>query len=150
MKWVLLFFCLIGPAFASGGPKKFDAQVKVQDRIFFVQVAQTPEEWHRGLMYVNNLADNQGMFFWGETDKVQSFWMKNTSLALDIIFIDRDFKIVHIEKEAVPFSTNSRSSLKPARHVLEIRGGLSDHYGFKTGDRVVFNRGARLLPGTKN
>jgi uncharacterized membrane protein (UPF0127 family) len=108
----------------------------IRGHSFVVEMAKTDEDWRRGLMFREKLAAHEGMFFWGEQERVQSFWMKNTLVPLDMIFISAQMKIVKIEKEAKPETETSHSSEVPAMHVLEILGGLSDRYGFKTGDLV--------------
>lgn len=67
-----------------------------------------------------------------------SFWMRNTPIALDMIFIDRHGTIVGIVEQAAPFSTDARSVAAPSQYVLEINGGLTRRHGIRAGDRVRF------------
>ena len=78
------------------------------------------------------------MIFLFPSESEHSFWMKNTPIPLDMIFINRDRKIVGIVEEAVPFSTDSRSVPGASQFVLEINGGLSKRHGIKAGDSVQF------------
>jgi uncharacterized protein len=106
---------------------------------FHVEIAATPEKREVGLMYRRELPPNRGMLFIFPAEKVNSFWMKNTPIPLDMIFISRERKIVGIVHETVPFSLDGRSVSVPSQYVLEINGGLSHRYGFKAGDLVRFD-----------
>ena len=90
-------------------------------------------------MYRRELPSDHGMLFIFPVEKVNSFWMKNTPIPLDMIFISRERKIVGIVHETVPFSLDGRSVSVPSQYVLEINGGLSRRYGFKAGDVVKFD-----------
>src|SRR5262245_22044720 len=105
---------------------------------FAVEVADTPSKRALGLQYRRDLAADRGMIFLFPAESIQSFWMKNTPLPLDMIFIDRERKIVGIVEQTVPFSLDSRSVNAPSQFVLEINGGLSKRHGIKVGDRVRF------------
>jgi uncharacterized membrane protein (UPF0127 family) len=111
---------------------------------FQVELAATPEKRELGLMYRRYLPGTHGMLFIFPNERENSFWMKNTPLPLDMIFISRDRKIVGIVHETVPFSLDGRSVGIPSQYVLEINGGLSRKYGFKTGDPVRFDN---IAPG---
>ena len=103
-----------------------------------VEVADTPAKRSMGLQYRNELGEDQGMLFLFPSEGAQSFWMKNTPLPLDMIFISSDLKIVGIIRQAVPFSTTSLAVSAPSQFVLEIKGGLSRRSGIETGDSVRF------------
>jgi len=111
--------------------------VTIRGHHFWVDLAETPAQWQKGLMNREKLAPHEGMLFWADEDRVQSFWMKNTLVSLDMIFIDKNLKIVSIAEKTEQLSEKSHSSGKPARYVLEILGGLSHRYGFKAGDSVL-------------
>jgi len=106
---------------------------------FQVEVADTPAKRELGLQYRRDLALDRGMIFLFPAESGHSFWMKNTPIPLDIIFISKDRKIVGIVEQAVPFSTESRSVPGASQFVLEINGGLSERYGIKAGDTVQFH-----------
>ncbi len=106
--------------------------------VFQVEVADTPAKRELGLQYRRELAADRGMIFLFPAPSVQSFWMKNTPLPLDMIFIASDRKIVGIVEQTVPFSLDSRSVGRPSQFVLEINGGLAKGHGIKAGDAVRF------------
>ena len=91
-----------------------------------------------GLQYRRDLAPDRGMIFLFPDEAIQSFWMKNTPLALDMIFISSNRKIIGIVEQTAPFSLDARSVNAPSQFVLEINGGLSKRHGIKAGDSVRF------------
>lgn len=103
-----------------------------------VEVAATPAQQSLGLMYRKELGANAGMLFVFDTSVEHPFWMKNTVLPLDMIFLGDDRKIVGIVKDAVPFTTSSRTVGAPSRYVLEVNAGFSEKHGVKAGDLVTF------------
>ena len=105
-----------------------------------VEVAATPERQSLGLMYRKDLAESAGMLFVFAETSEHSFWMKNTVLPLDMIFIGEDQRIVGIVRDAVPFTTTPRSVGAPSRYVLEVNAGFSDRHGLQRGDRVTFEQ----------
>jgi len=122
----------------DSGPRVIISTKNGKELVLRVEVVETPAKRALGLQYRNELADDQGMLFLFRFETVQSFWMKNTPLSLDMIFIGSDFKIVGIIHQAVPFSTASLSVSAPSQFVLEIKGGLSRLSGIEAGDRVRF------------
>lgn len=104
---------------------------------FTVEVARTEEEQAYGLMNRNELASDQGMIFPFAQVRQASFWMKDTLIPLDIIFIRADGTIANIEN-AVPLSLDPVMSLGPVAAVLEIPGGRSAELGIKPGDKVTW------------
>lgn len=105
---------------------------------FQVEVADTPAKREMGLQYRRELADDRGMIFIFPVESQQSFWMKNTPIPLDMIFINRDHKIVGIIEQTTPFSLDPRSVATPSRYVLEIKGALAKRHGIQAGDSVRF------------
>jgi len=91
-------------------------------------------------MYRNELPAFGGMLFIFPQESPLSFWMKNTSLPLDIIYINADFTIVHIAENTTPYSTAQIPSKQPAKYVLEVNGGFCQHHGIVAEDRVEFSR----------
>lgn len=106
---------------------------------YYLELAQTLEEQKRGLMDRRHMAADFGMLFVYETAKPQSFWMKNTLMSLDMIFIGADERIVSIVERAEPRSLTPRSSKGDAKYVLELIGGESSRAGIQRGDRVEFS-----------
>jgi uncharacterized protein len=103
---------------------------------FTVEVAATSPQQAKGLMFRTELADDRGMVFpFGET-RMASFWMKNTPIPLDIIFIRADGKIENIAENTIPYSTDTVESTAPVAAVLELRGGLTGERGIAPGDVV--------------
>ena len=103
---------------------------------FTVEVAAAPEEQERGLMFRQSVAPDKGMIFPMGQPRVATFWMKNTLIPLDMIFIRGDGTIARIEPNTVPMSLDMVSSLEPVTAVLELAGGRSAELGIRAGDRV--------------
>jgi len=99
-------------------------------------VARDESSRLRGLMSHGRMERVKGMYFSFEREEPRSFWMKNTYIPLDIIFIDSDNRIVSIQKYARPLSQSSLPSEGPAKYVLELNAGLSDELGINSGDMV--------------
>lgn len=103
---------------------------------FKVELADTPEAQARGLMFRDTLGDNEGMIFPSAAPEPRSFWMKNTPLSLDIIFIGTDGRVLNIAANTVPYSLDSVRSDGWASAVLELRAGRAAELGIVPGDRV--------------
>jgi uncharacterized protein len=110
-----------------------------------VEVAATPESRTRGLMWREELPAGQGMLFIFPREEVQSFWMRNTLIPLDMIFIDARGRIVGIIERAEPRTLTGRSVGVPGRYVLEVPGGWSQSVGLKRGGTVEF-QGLEAIP----
>ncbi|MCL9982439.1 MAG: DUF192 domain-containing protein [Erythrobacter sp.] len=105
---------------------------------FKVELAASPEAQARGLMFRTELGDNEGMIFPSAVPEPRSFWMKNTPLSLDIIFIGPDGRIANVEANTVPYSLDSVTSKGPASGVLELRAGRAKELGIVAGDLVTY------------
>ncbi len=103
---------------------------------FTVEVAKTPEQQARGLMYRRSLARDRGMVFPYDPPQTVGFWMKNTLIPLDIIFIRADGRIARIAANTTPLSLDPVPSGEPVATVLEIRGGRAAELGIREGDLV--------------
>ena len=101
-----------------------------------VEFAKNDEERALGLMYRSSMDEHQGMWFIFPEEAPRSFYMRNTEIPLDIIYLDKDKKVVSIAKNARPYDETSLPSEKPAMYVLEINGGLADKWGIERGDRM--------------
>lgn len=130
---------LHGVAACQGEPKVTISTKQGRQVTFQVEVADTPAKREMGLQYRRQLTDDRGMIFIFPVESQQSFWMKNTPIPLDMIFINRDHKIVGIVEQTTPFSLESRSVPAPSTYVLEIKGGLAKHYTIQAGDSVRFD-----------
>ena len=113
-----------------------DSLIKTLD----IEFAETEYDRETGLMYRKSIKDNQGMLFIMDTEKIQSFYMKNTEISLDVIYINSKMEIVSFQKNTKPLDPTSLPSTGPAKYVLEIKGGLSDVWQLKEGDLVSFNK----------
>jgi len=109
-----------------------------------LEVAATPAERERGLMYRSSLAEGRGMLFVFDQDGNHTFWMRNTLIPLDMLFIARDGMVVGIHANATPLSTANISVGKPSRYVLEVPGGWTARHGIAAGAQVEF-RGLNAL-----
>ncbi|MHA6298978.1 DUF192 domain-containing protein [Devosia sp. CAU 1758] len=110
------------------------------DHDFAVEVVDTPETRAKGLMYVQELAADAGMLFDFQQERPVSFWMRNTYIPLDLLFIEADGTILNIHENARPHDTTSIPSAGPVQFVLEIPGGRSTELGIAAGDQVEHAR----------
>ena len=116
-------------------------EIRLKKYYFTVEVSRTSEETSKGLMFREHLPHNKGMLFIFQDEKVRPFYMKNTIIPLDIIWIDKDKKIVFIKANAQPCAKDPCPSIYPdkkAMYVLELNAGVSDDIGLEIGDEVVF------------
>ncbi len=105
-----------------------------------LEVAKTPAQRAKGLMFRGSLPDDRGMIFVFPKEAAYRFWMKNTQIPLDIIFVSRYMKVVELVENAMPFSEETRGGNADSLYVIEINGGLASEYGIKEGARVVLER----------
>jgi len=134
---IIIFICL-----------KNQSQVCFGDYCFVVELAKTAQGKERGLMFKEKLDPNKGMLFIFEDREEASFWMKNTLIALDIIWINENKEVVYISKNNQPCKTDVCFSINPdikAKYVLELNGGTTDKIGLEVGDKAVFIRDFRIL-----
>lgn len=101
-----------------------------------IEVADDGYEITTGLMFRKHMEENRGMLFLFPNVEMRSFWMKNTHIPLDIIFISEQKTIVTIQRNTTPFSEKSIPSSAPAKYVLEVNAGMADKHGWKEGDRI--------------
>jgi uncharacterized membrane protein (UPF0127 family) len=107
---------------------------------FDIELAESAAEIQYGMMYRKQMDPNTGMLFLMGQERRQSFYMKNTYVSLDIIYINDAMEIVSIQKNAKPLDETSLPSTGPASLVLELKGGLSDQLGIEPGMKVQWNR----------
>ncbi len=103
---------------------------------FNVELAQTPQEQMRGLMHRTEMAEDAGMLFVFETEREARFWMKNTLIPLDMVFIKVDGIIHRIHENAIPHDLTGVPSEGPVKAILELNGGVSAKLGLQKGDKV--------------
>jgi len=146
MSWARVLLCaffffalFLGAASCAAQPRVVISTNAGKELSVRVEVADTPAKRAQGLMYRNDLPEEQGMLFLFPAATNQTFWMKNTPLSLDLMFIGSDLRIVGIVERATPFSTDSLSVSAPSQFVLEVRGGFCQRHGIKVGDAVRFD-----------
>ena len=103
-----------------------------------IEVAQTPDKEQQGLMFRRSMADSLGMLFVFDTEEQQSFWMKNTYIPLDIIYVSAKKQIVSIGQNCKPLSEESVPSEGKAKYVVEVNGGYAAKMGLKKDDKIDF------------
>lgn len=111
-----------------------DSIIKILD----IEIADNEYETQTGLMYRTKLEANHGMLFIFPDVDFRNFYMKNTKIPLDIIYIDEAKTIVSVQKNAKPFDETSLPSDAPAKYVLEINAGLFDQWQLAVGDTIEF------------
>ena len=129
------------PPVSEAGLDLVRLQIRSGDDIhhFVVEVARSPAEQARGLMYRQSLAPDRGMIFPFAPPRPASFWMKNTLIPLDMIFVRADGTIAEIAANTVPLSLEQVAVNEPVAAVLELAAGRAGELGIRPGDRVVWN-----------
>jgi uncharacterized protein len=126
------------PTFRKDGSLKIYRTHNPEPLLLEIEVADEEPERIRGLMDRFSMPENAGMLFIFDKDEPRSFWMKNTYIPLDIIYINAEKKIVSIQKYTHPRTTTSIPSEKPAIYVLEVNAGFTDKYGIFAGDKIAY------------
>jgi uncharacterized protein len=140
---LLSALCVVGLSVAgAAGPlaaaelQPLEIASKSGVHVFAVELASTPQEQATGLMFRRELPEGRGMLFDFHRDQPTSFWMKNTYIPLDMIFIRGDGRILRIAENTVPLSETLIPSGGPVRAVLEVIAGTAKRLGIAPGDRV--------------
>jgi uncharacterized membrane protein (UPF0127 family) len=139
---LILALLLVGPSLIGTASAQETTELWIETSAgaryrFEVELALTPEQQALGLMHRAEMAANAGMLFVFEPARPASFWMKNTLISLDMLFIGVDGRIVNIGARTEPLSLASVPSNGPVRAVLEINGGLAAMLGIEPGDKIV-------------
>lgn len=136
-KWLPLF--LILAACQPKPPEREALQVLSggATHAFQVEIADDEQERETGLMNRDSLPVGQGMLFLFPDARERAFWMKNTHIPLDIIYISKSGEVISIQKNTMPMNETPLHSFGPAAAVLEINGGQADALGIKPGDRIT-------------
>lgn len=127
----------VEPQFRKDGELAFlssDKKETIQN--IDIEIVKDEKAIQQGLMYRKSMDENRGMLFMMPEMSPQSFWMKNTHISLDIIFINRNRQIVTIHKNTEPFSEKSLPSSQNAQYIVEVNAGYCDKHGIKKGDFV--------------
>ena len=109
-----------------------------------IEISDTDYETQTGLMHRHNMLDNRGMLFVFDNIKLRFFYMKNTYLPLDIIYLDEAKLIVSFQKNAKPLDKTALPSQVPAKYVLEINAGLADKFNLAIGDKMEYNTNNKI------
>jgi uncharacterized membrane protein (UPF0127 family) len=135
------FLCVamlaICTACSAGGPS-----VELGGKSFAVEIADTRERQALGLMFRDSMPADQGMLFIFPGEAQRSFWMKNTHISLDIMYFDKDLKLVSISADTPPCRVRycpSYPSAEPAKYVLELNAGVASELGVGVGDRLTLD-----------
>jgi len=140
-KILLIVILVIAAGAAAVLTKEKPNRVCFKNHCFDVELAKTAAEISRGLMFKENLGQNKGMLFAFEKESEYPFWMKNTLIPLDIIWINENKEVVFISENAQPcFEESPCLSINPdknAKYILEINGGLAGKIGLKIGDKIT-------------
>jgi uncharacterized membrane protein (UPF0127 family) len=134
---IVLALTLSPEAARSAGEQRLEIASKSGVHVFSVEVVDNDADRAKGLMYRKELPEGRGMLFDFHRDQEVSFWMQNTYIPLDMIFIRGDGQILRIEENTVPLSTRMIPSRGAVRAVLEVIGGTSRKLGIAPGDRVA-------------
>lgn len=105
-----------------------------------VEIADDDYQRETGLMYRTGMKEDQGMLFIFEDEQPRGFYMKNTHIPLDLIFLDSQNKVVSIAENAKPQSMETIPSNVPAQYVLEVNAGLTEHWNLEVGDSLILLR----------
>lgn len=126
--------------------KKETLKAKLGQSILNLEVSDTSEEKTKGLMFRNTMGENNGMLFIFDNADSRSFWMKNTHMSLDIIWLDSDAKVLGVKKNAIPCRDLDRTqqncplyrSQEKVKYVLEVNAGWFDKNNIKVKDSLIF------------
>jgi uncharacterized membrane protein (UPF0127 family) len=127
-------------AFKKQGEVYFQDSLKTLIKKIDVEIADNDDARHLGLMYREGMKEDEGMLFIFPKEEEQSFYMKNTVLPLDIIFVNAKKQIVKIHKNTTPFSESSLPSDKPSLYVIEVNSGFTDKFKIKEGSMIDWRR----------
>lgn len=105
-----------------------------------IELSETRKEWARGLMERKKMEPMHGMLFIFDSVRPRSFWMRNTYIPLDIIFVDENSRVVAIAENTTPFSEQILRSGKPVKYVVEVNAGLSQEFHIKKGTQIRWHR----------
>lgn len=127
------------PQFKKEGELSFLGSDGKEVKKIEIEIADNGQERIQGLMYRKSMDEAKGMLFIFQEEAQQGFWMKNTPLSLDLMYVNKDKEIVKIHKNTIPFSERDIPSEKPAMYVVEVNAGFVDKYGIKEGDKIEFS-----------
>ena len=135
------YILVVSAVLFTGAGIKECKSVCFKDTCFQTEVAKTQTEKIKGLMFRESLAPDSGMLFVYSSESFRPFCMKNTRIALDMIWIDREKRVVFIKENAQPAKENEYDTIYPDRkamYVLEVNAGTVKRLGIKKGDKLEF------------
>ena len=109
-------------------------------KLITIQIAGNEQERDQGLMWKYSMPEDDGMLFIFEKQQVLTFWMKNTYIPLDMIFVNKAKKIVSIQRDATPLSESTIFSGAAAQYCIEVNGGFCAKYGISVKDKIEYER----------
>ncbi len=130
--------CFVSSPLIAGTPSEGVLEIKTESDSVKIQIeiADEPDERSRGLMFRESLDALSGMLFIYPTPRIASFWMKNTLIPLDIVFVDAEGRVATIAPQTTPLSLKPVTSGVPVLTVLEVAGGEAERLGIAVGDAV--------------
>lgn len=129
------------PSFKKEGQLQFIGKAKSDIlAIIDIEIADNDRKTAQGLMYRSSMPQNAGMLFLMPREEVQGFWMRNTYIPLDMIFVNSQMNIVTIHPNTTPMLESSYISTAPALYVVEVNGGFCNKNNIKVGDKIEFSR----------
>ena len=137
----IILLCLLIVSFSSlGQAKEKDKLICFKNVCVSAEIMSTPQEKQQGLMFRESLGELSGMLFVNQREGLYPFWMKNTLIPLDIIWISKDKKVAYIVKNAQPCleTCDSINPACPAQYILEVNAGFIEKYQIKVGQRLDF------------
>jgi uncharacterized membrane protein (UPF0127 family) len=109
-------------------------------KIVDLEIADNDQERSQGMMYRSSMSYDRAMLFIMQYEREQSFWMRNTKMSLDIMYVNGDLEIVTIYKHTQPYSESPIPSFKKAKYVVETSAGFCDRFGIEEGNYIQFAR----------
>ena len=143
----IVVFAVLGSSLGHAGPSGMaDSELVIisesGEHRFEIEVARTPDEQARGLMYRQSLPPASGMLFEYDPPQNIAMWMRNTYIPLDMIFIGVEWRITRIAQRTVPLSLTTVASEGAVMAVLEVNAGTASRLSIRSGDRVVYKDGS--------
>ena len=128
------------PVFKKEGELIFISKVENDTlAVIDIEIADNDQKTAQGLMYRSSMSENAGMLFFMDSERIQGFWMKNTYIPLDMIFVNSKKEIVTIHANTTPMKQSSYFSTKPALYVVEVNAGFCHKNNIKEGDIIDFS-----------
>lgn len=128
------------PQFSKEGTLAFLTADKDTIKLVDLEIADNDQERTQGMMYRSSMSHDRAMLFIMQYEREQSFWMRNTKMSLDIMYVNGDLEIVTIYKHTQPFSESPIPSFKKAKYVVETSAGFCDKFGIEEGNFIGFAR----------